>query len=447
MLMTAGMVMSGVAVFFIVKGMKKEQSLEDHLRHFYLIGKTGCGKSTTIRNRLFIPWIKEGYGGMVLETKDKGTIDDILNSIPEEHHDRVIVFDVLDMAVKKKWIGLNLLEDNYNLTTSKTLITGEVMSILKRHFGETAIQARSEDYFRNAILASLDQGSPDISSVYKMLTDPEYREESLERIGNPVVSEYYRKYFSDKTTDLTAPLNKLRAFLSNPLIINVLIQPRGLNIRQVIEEQKILLVLLPKGLIGEDTSRLLASTFLSKAQLAAQSRANIPKSDRIKKPFRIIADEFQDYANSSFNTFLEQSRAFAISLVVAHQLLGQKGIDKDIISSIKGNIGSFFIFRCGIEDSGILQEITKVDNAKEQQFDRKFLEDMANHTYIEKLTVNDKMQKPRHIKNDKPELLGDYAEKLREQSLEKYGIPEGKIRERIETIFADEEISYGSEAI
>lgn len=424
----------------LVRHKNDKQDIQDYFRHFYLIGKTGCGKSTTIRQQLYVPWISKGYGCMVIETKDKSTVDDLLNCTPEHRHKDVVVFDVLEMARRKKWIGLNLLEDNYKMSTSKTLITGEVMSILKRHFGEQAIQARSEDYFRNAILAALDQPNSTIIEVYRMLADSEYREQAIPKIKNDIVRNIYKTQFNDRPDALAAPLNKLNAFLSIPEIINVMSQPTGLNIRQMIEEQKIILVLLPKGIIGEDASKLLASMFLSKVQLAAQSRANIPKSERFKKPFMVIADEFQDYANKSFNAFLEQARGFGISLVIAHQLLNQEGIEKTLISSILGNVSNFYLFKCGIEDSQYIAQIARAKTKKDlfgnkkdtpQKYDKDFFENLPNHQYVKKIVKNDKMLPPIHEKNPMPNFLGDYARKLRAQSIMQYGVPERKIKENI----------------
>lgn len=209
-------------------------------------------------------------------------------------------------------------------------------------------------------------------------------------------------------------------------------QLHGLDVRQIIEQGKILLVSLPKGILGEDTTRLLAGTILSKAQLAAQSRADMPIKERLKKPFMVIADEFQDYCNSSFNTFLEQSRGFGISLVIAHQLLNQQGINEGMIKSILGNVGNFLIFRVGPYDAPILSKVVKVRaEAKEQLYDENFLLNMRNHTYLEKLLINDRQQKPRLRCNREPAFEGDYAEQLRRHSVIKYGVPENRIEDDI----------------
>ena len=400
--------------------------LQDYLRHFYAIGKTGTGKSTTIREGLIKPWVKKGYGLLAIETKDRQTIDDIINCIPEQLHEKVIVFDPLDMARHGHYIGLNLLHGSRNIETWETLICGEVLANLKRFFGEMAIQARSEDILRNATLAVLEQEEGSLLEVYQMLTNAEYRELAIRGLNNLVVKDYYESEFQAGADALQAPKNKLRAFIINPLIRKIMCQLQGLDVRQIIEQGKILLVSLPKGVLGEDTTRLLAGTILSKAQLAAQSRADMPIKERLKRPFMVIADEFQDYCNSSFNTFLEQSRGFGISLVIAHQLLNQQGINEGMIKSILGNVGNFLIFRVGPYDAPILSRIVKV-KAKEQLYDENFLLNMQNHTYLEKLLIDDKQHKPRLRCNSKPSFEGDFAESMRRYSVLKYGVPEFKI--------------------
>ena len=328
---------------------------------------------------------------MAIETKDRQTIDDIINCIPEQLHEKVIVFDPLDMARYGHYIGLNLLHGSRNIETWETLICGEVLA--NQTFGEESIKARSEDILRNATLAVLEQKEGSLLEVYQMLTNAEYRELATEGLNNLIVKEYYKSEFQAGADALQAPKNKLRAFLANPLIRRIMCQLHGLDVRQIIEQGKILLVSLPKGILGEDTTRLLAGTILSKAQLAAQSRADMPIKERLKKPFMVIADEFQDYCNSSFNTFLEQSRGFGISLVIAHQLLNQQGINEGMIKSILGNVGNFLIFRVGPYDAPILSKVVKVRaEAKEQLYDENFLLNMRNHTYLEKLLINDRQQ-------------------------------------------------------
>lgn len=410
----------------------QEMALQDYLRHFYAIGKTGTGKSTAIREKLLIPWIKRGHGGLIIETKDKGGVDDILNSIPEEHHDRVIVFDPLDMARYGRYIGLNLLAKSKRVETGDVLVCGEVLANLKRFFGEESIRARSEDVLRNAVLAILEQRKGSLLEVYMLLTNAEYREIALENVTNVIVKDYYLNEFNDRGDYLQAPKNKLRAFVTNPVIRKIMCQLQGLDIRKIIEEQKILLVSLPKGILGEDTTKLLAGTILSKVQLAAQSRADMPIQERLERPFMVVADEFQDYCNPSFNSFLEQSRGFGICLVIAHQLLHQKGVSEYMIKSILGNVGNFLIFRVGPYDAPILAKLLKVNSKKgKQPFDEDFLLNMKNHTYIEKLLVNDRQQKPRLRVNPKPVFLGDYAEELRRKSVYRYGVPVAQVEESI----------------
>jgi hypothetical protein len=428
-------------LYQIGKNLFQDDDFQTYFNHWYVIGKTNSGKSTGVRQRVIMPWIQKGRGCLVIETKDPLTIDEILNSIPPQFHDKVIVFDPKEMEQHKKWIGLNLLQNTSRSATVKNLICDETIAILKRHFGEDSIQARSENFFRNSILAALDIPFSTIVEPYLILTKEEYRQKIIRQITNVVVRDYFTTQFTGDMRELSAPLNKYLALLSNPTIMPILAQIEGIDMRKIMDEQKMLFVCLPKGSIGEGTSKLLASIFLSKAQLAAQSRADMPKHERFKKPFLCVFDEFQDYAgsNASFNSFLEQARGFGISVCMAHQALDQKGVDKTIISSILANVGNFFIYKVGIKDAPQLAEITRGAHEennpyhkKKQHYDANYLTHMPNHHYIEVRTKNNQIQNPVFGINKMPSFLGSYAPLLRLNSLLQYGKDEYSIKQSVE---------------
>lgn len=414
------------------------QTLEDYLRHIYLIGATGSGKTSKILSDIFLPWItgevtpelEQNPGALVIETKDRESVDDILNTIPESEHHRVIVFDPYDMYLNDSFIGLNILEKNYGLKTVKTLVGGETISVFNRVW-EGFIGPSSEDIIRNITLAAIDKNEASILESYRMIKDQEFREQVSCNLDNLVLKDYFNDFPDpNKNTGMfNPPLNKLRAFLTDELALYILAQKNGLNFRGIIDEGKIVVFCLPKGLIGEPLSKMLASIAISKCQLAAFSRSNIPKAERLKKPFMVLADEFQDYCNSSFNTFLEQARSMGICLVVAHQLLQQKGIDESMVKSIMGNVGTKYIFACP-EDAPIMAKQLQIyygKKGKQEPYNAGKLANLPNFQSVARKMVRGKRKKPYLEKSPMPPEKGDWAERLRTESRERFGVPKDVI--------------------
>ncbi|WP_338826260.1 hypothetical protein MTBGP_09560 [Moorella thermoacetica] len=337
------------------------------------------------------------------------------------------------MYLHGRFIGLNILEKNYRVKTVKTLVGGETISVFNRMW-EGYIGPSSEDILRNVTLANLDQETATILEDYRMLKDEDYRLNVAGSIINPVLRDYFTNNFPDPKKNASIfnpPLNKLRAFLTDDLALYILAQRTGVNFRQAIEEGKILVFCLPKGLIGEPLSRLLASIAISKTQLAAFSRSDMPKAERLKRPFMVVCDEFQDYCNASFNVFLEQARSMGICLVLSHQLLKQKGIGEDMIDSIMANVATKYIFACGIKDAPILARELRVKppgQEGEEPFNDWTLNHLPNFTCVAKKLVRGKRIPPTREKSPPPPPKGDYAEKLRAESRQKYGVPLEEIK-------------------
>jgi hypothetical protein len=414
-----------------------QQVLEDYLRHIYLLGATGCGKTSKILTDIFLPWIlgevTPGYkpGALVIETKDTESVNDLLNSIPESEHYRVIVFDPYDMYLHGRFIGLNILEKNYSLKTVKTLVGGETISIFQRTW-EGYIGPSSEDIIRNITLAAIENEEATILESYRMIKDEEYRNRVSLGIKNLVLKDYFDDFPEPgKNANMfNPPLNKIRAFLTDELALHILAQRNGLAFRQLMDDGKIIIFCLPKGLIGEPLSKLLASIAISKAQLSAFSRSNIPKAERLKKPFLVLADEFQDYCNSSFNTFLEQARSMGICLVIAHQLLKQKGIDESMVDSIMANVGTKYIFACPRDAATMAREmqIHYGEHGKVEPFPAGVLANLPNFQCVAKKIIKGKRTQPKLEKSPMPPPKGNWADKLREQSRELYGVPFDEIQ-------------------
>lgn len=433
----------GFVVFFagyaLLNALHPGFRLDDLLRHTYLIGGTGCGKTSLILGDIFTPWVSGKYtdnkpGCLIIETKDRESVDDILNSIPEADHCRTIVFDPYYMMEHNRYIGLNILEKNYSLHTVKTLVGGETISIFNRVW-PGYIGPSSEDIIRNITLANLNADNSTILDDYRIIKDETYREEISTKIKNPVLKDYFVNGFPDPAKNQTMfnpPLNKLRSFLTDDLALYILAQGSGIDARACIEEGKIVVACLPKGLIGEPLSRLLAAILLSKFQLALFSRSDIPKAERLKRPFMFILDEFQDYCNSSLNTMLEQARSMGGALVIAHQLLQQEGIPESMIKSIFGNVGTKYIFAAPQDADRLAKELrVNYDNKEPEPFNSGVIANLPNFQCIAKRLTGGKRMPPVKQKNKFYRPPGDWADFLRERSLYEYGRPLTEIEAEI----------------
>jgi hypothetical protein len=333
-----------------------------------------------------------------------------------------------------RFIGLNILEKNYSLQTVTTLLGGETISIFNRVW-PGYIGPSSEDIIRNITLANLNMDIATILEDYRIIKDAEYRKEVAEHIGNPVLKDYFVNGFPDpnKNTQIfNPPLNKLRSFLTDDLALFILAQGSGIDARACIEEGKIVVCCLPKGLIGEPLSKLLAAILLSKFQLALFSRSDMPKAERLKKPFMFVLDEFQDYCNSSLNTMLEQARSMGGSLVISHQLLHQEGINESMIASIMANVGSKYIFAAPQDADRLAKELrVNYDNGNKEPFNSGVIANLPNYTCIAKLLANGKRSKPTLQRNKQHKPCGEFAEYLRHKSLMEYGVDGNMINAEI----------------
>jgi hypothetical protein len=271
-------------------------------------------------------------------------------------------------------LGFNPLEvTNPN---QKTNISSEVIGVLKRMFGESW-GPRLEYILRYTILALLDRPTTTMLDITRMLTDKKFRKETLEYSTDAVVLQFWNVEFAgwnDKfQSEAIAPvLNKVGAFTANPIISNIIGQPKStFNIREIMDEGKILIVNLSKGLIGEDNAAILGAFLVTKVQLAAMSRSDIPNiADR--RPFYLYVDEFQNFATDSFATILSEARKYGLNLTVANQYISQMTF---------GNVGTMISFRVSADDSPILAK------QFEPQFEAQDLLQMHNRHFIINMVI------------------------------------------------------------
>ena len=321
----------------------------DRSRHVYIIGQTGAGKSGLLE--LFaLSDIFHNQGYAIIDPHGDFAINN-MKFIPGSRLNDVVYFNPADTAYP---LGFNPLEvTNPN---KKTNIPSEVIGVLKRMFGESW-GPRLEYILRYTILALLDRPETTMLDITRMLTDKTFRKETLGYCRDTVVLQFWNVEFAswnDKfVAEAVAPvLNKVGAFTANPIIRNIIGQPKStFNIRQIMDEGKILIVNLSKGLIGEDNAAILGSFLVTKIQLAAMSRSDIPDI-RDRRPFYLYVDEFQNFATDSFATILSEARKYGLNLTVANQYISQ--MNETVRDAVFGNVGTMISFRVSADDAPIL---------------------------------------------------------------------------------------------
>ncbi len=323
----------------------------DRSRHVYVIGQTGTGKSGLLE--LFaLSDVFYGQGYAIIDPHGDFAMDN-MRFIPGGRIQDVVYFNPADTAYP---IGFNPLE--VTDPSQKTNISSEVIGVLKRMFGESW-GPRLEYILRYTILALLDRPETTMLDITRMLTDKAFRKETLSYCKDTVVMQFWNVEFAswnDKfVAEAVAPvLNKVGAFTANPIIRNIIGQPKStFSIRQLMDEGKILIVNLSKGLIGEDNASILGAFMVTKIQLAAMSRSDI-NDIRDRKPFYLYVDEFQNFATDSFATILSEARKYGLNLTVANQYISQ--MTDTVRDAVFGNVGTMISFRVSADDAPVISK-------------------------------------------------------------------------------------------
>ena len=323
---------------------------DDRRRHIYIIGKTGMGKTELLKN-MAIQDIKNGNGLGFIDPHGEAS-EELLKFVPEERIEDVIYFNPSDI---EKPIAFNIMEEvdpDY-----RHLIAGGLMGVFKKIWPDVW-SSRMEYILNNAVLALLEIKGSTLLGINRLLSDAEWRKEVLEDVHDPVVKAFWTKEFSRYSqryeTEATAAIqNKIGQFISSPLIRNIVGQKKStIDIRSIMDNKKILIVNLSKGRIGEDSSRLLGALLVTKLQLAAMSRVDIPESER--NDFALYIDEFQNFSTDSFANILSEARKYRLSLILAHQYIGQ--MEDKVREAVFGNVGTMIAFRVGAEDGEFLEK-------------------------------------------------------------------------------------------
>ncbi len=322
----------------------------DRSRHIYILGQTGTGKSGALE-LLTLSDIYYDQGFAVIDPHGDYA-QHVLSFIPERRIDDVIYFNPADTGYP---IGFNPLE--VIDPSLKTHISSELVGVLKRMFGESW-GPRLEYILRYTLLALLDFPNSTMLDITRMLTEKKFRQNVITYIEDPVVRNFWVTEFAswnDKfANEAVAPvLNKVGAFTANQMVRNIIGQPKStFNIRQIMDQGKILVVNLSRGLMGEDNAGILGAMMVTKIQLAAMGRADMPEPER--RPFYLYVDEFQNFATDSFATILSEARKYALNLTVANQYISQ--MEQAVRDSVFGNVGTVMSFRVSPDDAPFLQK-------------------------------------------------------------------------------------------
>ncbi|HTW96593.1 MAG TPA: DUF87 domain-containing protein [Candidatus Methylomirabilis sp.] len=426
----------------VYRGVEKEIRIKraDRRRHCYIIGKSGTGKSKFIAG-LAIQDVLNGEGVCVMDPHGD-LIEDVMRRIPPERAEDVILFSPADI---ERPMGLNLIEFDARYPEQKTFVINELIKIFDKLYDlKTTGGPMFEQYMRNALLlimAHVESGST-LMEVPRVLSDPEFRKIKLDNCADITVVDFWRKQ-AEKAGGEAALANivpyitsKLTQFVSNDIMRPIIgQQTSAFNLRDIMDKQKILLVDLSKGKIGDMNAYLLGLILVGKMLMAALSRADMP--DTARKDFYLYIDEFQNFTTDSINTILSEARKYGLNLIIAHQYLGQLGKDGEAIrSAVFGNVGSWFTFKIGSEDAEVMaKEYSPVFN----EYD---LINIEAYTAYVKLLIDNTASRPFSMKTlwppaggvDRPEIV----DKIKTLSRLKYGrdrsLIEAEINKRL-TLF------------
>ena len=323
---------------------------DDRRRHVYIIGKTGMGKSTMLEN-FIISDIRAGHGVGVVDPHGD-LAEKILDFIPPNRVNDVVYFNPADLD----WpIAFNILESidpRY-----KHLVASGMMGVFKKIWPDVW-SARMEYILNNTILALLDCPGSTMLGINRMLADRDYRKKVILKLKDPVVKAFwvdeFAKYNERFATEAIAPIqNKVGQFLSASIVRNIVGQVKStIDMREIMDNQKIFIMNLAKGRIGEDASSLLGNMLVTRLQLAAMARVDVPEPKR--KDFYLYVDEFQNFATISFANILSEARKYRLNLILAHQYIEQ--LAEEVAAAVFGNVGTIASFRVGATDAEVLEK-------------------------------------------------------------------------------------------
>ncbi len=394
---------------------------DDRRRHVYVLGKTGMGKTTMLEN-MVLSDINAGHGVGVVDPHGDFA-EKILDFIPSSRINDVVYFNPADTEYP---IGFNVLEAVNE--THKHLVASGLMGVFKKIWPDVW-SARMEHILNNCILALLEYPGSTLLGINRLLVDKEFRRRVVSAIKDPIVKSFwlteYNTWEPKFLKEAIAPIqNKVGQFLSASIIRNIVAQVKStINPREMMDEGKIFIMNLAKGRIGEDSSRLLGGMLITKIQLAAMERVDIPERER--RDFYLYVDEFQNFATQSFANILSEARKYRLNLIIAHQYIEQ--LDEEYVRpAVFGNVGTIICFRVGAKDGEFLENefaptFTPTDLVNLTKFD----------TYL-KLMIDGVSSSPFSAQTLPPiQKRTGNAEKVIKVSRERHSEPRASIEEKI----------------
>lgn len=412
----------------VFRGLKKEIRLDDidRRRHVYIIGQTGTGKSGLLEN-LALQDMLDGKGFAFVDPHGDSA-QKLLGMVPKERVEDVIYFSPGDLD---RPLGLNLFE--FETQEQKDFLIQEAIAMLYRLYdpGHTGIIGpRYEHWFRNGALTIMsDPGGSSFIDIPQVFNDNDFAKAKLKHVTDPTVLDFWNKEMAQtsdyhKSEILGWFVSKFGAFLSNEMMRNIIGQTKSsFNLRDVMDNGKILLVDLSKGRTGELNSQLLGMIFVMKFQAAAMGRANIPEDQR--RDFSLYVDEFQNFATESFETILSEARKYRLNLILANQFMTQ--LTDKIREAIIGNVGTIISGRIGTTDAELMaKKFTPT-------FDAEDLTKLPNFESVASVMINNvpssafSMSLIPPLGKPNPQL----ADALKRLSSAKYGRPRAQVEQEI----------------
>lgn len=399
---------------------------DDRRRHMYVIGKTGMGKTTMMEN-MAIQDIRNGNGVCFIDPHGD-SIQKILDFVPPSRINDVVYFNPADLDHPIAFNILESVESRY-----KHLVASGLMGVFTKIWA-SMWSSRMEYILNNTILALLDSPGNTMLGIVRMYVDKKYRKRIVDNIKDPMVKAFWIEEFANYAekyrTEAVAPIqNKVGQFLSSAVIRNIVGQPKStIDLRDIMDNQKILLLDLSKGKVGEDNSALLGAMIITKLQLAALSRVDIPEAQR--KDFYLYVDEFQNFVTDSFATILSEARKYRLNLTMGHQYIGQLTPDNNpkVRDAVFGNVGTMVVFRVGAADAEFLE------TEFEPTFTPVDIVNLPKYHVILRLMINGIASDPFTAitmpVND--EWLVGNGEKVIKVSRERYAKPREQVEEKIQ---------------
>lgn len=405
--------------------------LDDRRRHMYIIGKTGTGKSEFLKE-MILQDIEAGYGVCAIDPHGE-FVEDILQLMPPNRADDVIYFNPSDLT---RPMGLNMMEADTE--EQRHFVVSSVIGLMYKLYDPHRtgiIGPRFEHAIRNAMLTIMYKKGSTFIELVRALTDAKFVEELLPYVKDPVVKRYWTDQIAQtsdfhKSEVLDYIVSKFGRFVTNKTMRNIIGQPQSaFNFRKAMDEKKVVLCNLSKGILGEEDAKFLGLILVPKVLTAAMSRQDIPMNQR--EDFFLYVDEFQNYATEDFATILSEARKYRLSLIVANQFVGQ--IDEEVKNAVFGNVGTIVSFRVGVPDANFLQH----------EFTPTFSEsDLTNiekyHVYIKTIVNNEpvppfSMSLEKDMDSIQAKMNPKMADMIKELSRLKYGKDKDVVEAEIQT--------------